>query len=135
MKRPPRTQSARVTRRLIVIRRILLASGLFLALGLLGLDRYAALVHRPSKISTKIVIYTTRLCPYCERLRRGLAVSAIPYLEHDVERSLQGQLGFWALHAKGVPVSVIGPEVVYGYQVEEIQKALGGLGYQYRPKH
>jgi mycoredoxin len=112
-----------------------LASALFLALGLLGLDRYAALVHRPSKTSIKIVIYTTKRCPYCEKLRRGLALSAIPYIEHDVEKTLQGQLGFWALRARGVPVSVIGPEVVYGYRVEEIQKALKGLGYQYRPEN
>ena len=122
-----------VTRRIIVIRRILLGSALFLALVLLGLDRYAAFLHRPSRTSTKVVIYTTRRCPYCEKLRQGLAASAIPYIEYDVEKTLQGQLGFWALRARGIPVSVIGPKTVYGYRVEEIQKALADLGYRYRP--
>ena len=112
-----------MTRRIIIIRRILL-----------GLDRFAALVHRPSETSTKIVIYTTERCPYCKKLRRDLAASAIPYKEYDVERTLQGQLGYWALRARGIPVSVIGgPKIVYGYRIEEIQKALADLRHQYRP--
>jgi len=123
-----------MTRRLGILRRILLGSALFLPVGLLGLDRYAALVHRPSETATRIVIYTTRRCPYCEKLRRGLAASAIPYVEYDVEKTLQGQLGYWALRARGVPVSAIGPKVIYGYKVEEIRKALGDLGYVYRPE-
>ena len=122
-----------MTRRIIIIRRILLGSALFLVLLLFGLDRYAALVHRPSETSTKIVIYTTERCPYCKKLRRDLGASAISYKEYDVEKTLQGQLGFWALYAKGIPVSVIGPRIVYGYRVEEIQKALRDLGYPNRP--
>lgn len=122
-----------MNRRLILIRRTLLGIALFLTLVLLGLDRYAAMVHRPSEHSTRIVIYTTMRCPYCEKLRRDLAASAIPYTEHDVEKTLQGQLGFWALHARGVPVSAIGPRIVYGYRVQEIQEALKDLGYQYKP--
>ena len=122
-----------MTKRQTIIRRILLGSALFLALALLGLDRYAAIVHRPSQTSTRVVIYTTERCPYCETLRRGLAVSGVPFIEYDVEKTLQGQLGFWALRARGVPVSAIGPTIVYGYRVEEIQKALGNLGYRYRP--
>jgi len=55
------------------------------------------------------------------------------FIEYDVEKDLQGQLGYWALHAKGIPVSAIGPEVIYGYRVEEIRKALKALGYPYRP--
>ena len=123
----------KMTSRLIRIRRILLGMALLLSLSLLGLDRYAALVHRPSENSTKVVIYTTKWCPYCEKLRRGLAMSKIPYIEYDVEKSLQGQLGYWALHARGIPVSAIGPRVIYGYKVEEIREALGALGYKYRP--
>lgn len=59
--------------------------------------------------------------------------SAIPCKEYDVEKTLQGQLGYWALRGRGVPVLVIGSKIVYGYRVEEIQKALRDLGYQYRP--
>ena len=122
-----------MTKQLILIRRILLGIALFLTLVLLGLDRYAAMVHRPSPTSTRVAIYTTARCPYCERLRRDLKASGVPYQEYDVEKTLQGQMGFWALHARGVPVSVIGPAIIYGYRVEEIQEAVRNLGYQYRP--
>jgi len=112
---------------------MVLGSALFLALLLLRLDKYAALVHRPSETSTKIVIYTTERCPHCKKLRRDLAASAIPYKEYDVEKTLQGQLGFWALRARGIPVSVIGLKIVYDFRIEGIQKALADLGYPYRP--
>ena len=104
-----------------------------LALLLLGLDRYAAIVHRPDADSTRVVIYTTAWCPYCARLRATLAASAIPFRDYDVERSLQGQLGFWALRGRGVPVSVIGPEIVYGYDQPRLAAAFDKLGYRFAP--
>jgi glutaredoxin len=96
---------------------------------LLGLDRYAAFAYRPGADSRAVVIYTTAWCPYCARLRASLTTSGIPYVEHDVEKSLQGQLGFWTLRARGVPVSAIGPKIVYGYDVARIAVALQELGY------
>jgi glutaredoxin len=133
LKRTPQVHHSAMTGRLAMIGRILLATAFFMVLGLFGMGKYAVFVHRPSSSSTRVVIYTTKRCSYCEKLRRGLTVSGIPYLEHDVERTLQGQLGLWALRARGIPVSVIGPKVVYGYKVEEIEKAMEELGYQYRP--
>lgn len=114
------------------IRRILLFAALFLAVTLFGIDRYAAYAYRPHPDSTRVAIYTTQWCPYCKRLRADLAVSGVAYTEYDVEQSLQGALGFWALRARGVPVSVIGPKVVYGYRVDRIESALHALGYSYR---
>lgn len=114
-------------------RRNLLWVAAALALLLLGLDRYAAWAHRPGADDTAVVIYTTAWCPYCARLRAALDANAVPYVEHDVEKSLQGQLGFWALRGRGVPVSVIGSKVVYGYDLEGIGQALGESGYTFTP--
>ena len=111
----------------------LLGVALFLALFLLGLDRYAAYAHRPDADSTAIVLYTTTWCGYCERLRQDLRASGIAFTEYDVERSLDGWLGMWALRGRGVPVSVIGTQVVYGYQVPKIDAALRALGLSYLP--
>jgi glutaredoxin len=119
--------------RIIRIRRILLGTALVLALVLLFLDRYAAAVHRPGENSREVVIYTTEKCNYCEQLRRSLKNSKIQYREYDVDKSFQGQLGLWALGARSVPVSVIGPNVVYGYRVDEIYKALKALGLSFMP--
>lgn len=114
-------------------RRTLLIAAACLALLLLGLDRYAAFAHRPGADSRTVVIYTTAWCPYCARLRASLVASGIPYVEHDVEKSLNGQLGFWTLRARGVPVSAIGPTVIFGYDVARITPALRDLGYTYVP--
>lgn len=114
-------------------RRYALYLALFLALILVGLDRYAAYAFRPDAESREVVIYTTAWCPYCARLRAGLRASAIPYEELDVERSLKGQLGFWTLRGRGVPVSAIGPQIVYGYDVARLTAALSRLGYAFVP--
>jgi glutaredoxin len=102
-------------------------------LTLLAVDRYAAFMHNPEPDSTRIVIYTTAWCPYCKMLRQDLAASRVPYIEYDVETSAQGQLGMWILLGRGVPVSVIGPKVVYEYRVDEIALALKPLGYSFIP--
>lgn len=114
-------------------RRVLLIVAACLTLLLLGLDRYAAFAHRPEADSKAVVIYTTAWCPYCAKLRTSLAASGIPYVEHDVEKSLQGQMGFWTLRGRGVPVSAIGPKVIYGYDVARIAFALQDLGYTFTP--
>lgn len=109
----------------------LLGIALFLALVLLGLDRYTAYAHRPDADSTRIVLYTAAWCGYCERLRQDLRASGIAFTERDVEKSLDGALGMWALRGRGVPVSAIGPQVVHGYQVAKIEAALRALGRSY----
>jgi len=114
-------------------RRALLIVAAGLTIVLLGLDRYAAFAHYPGADSTAVVIYTTAWCPYCAKLRTSLAASDIPYVEHDVEKSLQGQLGFWTLRGRGVPVSAIGPKIIYGYDVARIAFALRDLGYTFIP--
>ena len=121
-----------MNKRPIVLRRIALNAALSLALALLIVDRYAAYVHRPSADATRVAIYTTSWCPYCARLRADLKASGVEYREYDVEESVQGVLGFWALRGRGVPVAAIGPKVVYGYRVAQIKSALRALGYSYQ---
>lgn len=110
--------------------RIVLNLVLSLAVSLLLLDRAAAWLHRPAPESTAVVLYTTEWCPYCRSLRLYLDAYGIPYKDHNVEKSLSGIMGFWTLRGRGVPVSVIGPEVVYGYDLEKINCSLAALGYE-----
>ena len=102
---------------------------LLFVLSLFALDRVAAHLYLPKEGATDIVIYTTQWCPYCKALRNTLNQYDIPYKEHDTEKSIQGILGFWALRARGVPVSVIGEEIIYGYDGQQITDALVNSGY------
>ncbi len=119
--------------RLRQLQKVLLAVALVLALGLLALDRYAAAVHRPQPGATTVTLYATEWCPYCARLRADLRASGVAFTEYDVERSLQGQLGMWALRGRAVPVTVVGEKVIYGYRVDQLALALKGLGHTYLP--
>ena len=96
-------------------RRIALYSALTLTVVLLMLDRTAAYLHRPG--------------PASKSLRAYLEARGIPFTEHDVEKSFKGGMGFWALRGSGVPVSVIGPAIVHGYDIERIDESLARLGY------
>lgn len=107
----------------------LLVTLLLTAVTLFILDRAAAYFHKPSIDSKDIIIYTTERCPYCNSLRIHLNNHNIPFTEHDIEKSLSGIAGFWALRARGVPVSVIGPDVVYGYDIDTINQSLAKLDY------
>ena len=103
---------------------------LSLAVSFALVDRMAAYLHLPDEDSTAVVIYTTERCPYCKKLRAFLDTNSVPYTDYDVEMSINGVLGFWALKGRGVPVSVIGPEVIYGYGPEKNSDALTKLGFR-----
>ncbi len=109
-------------------KRILLTL-LFTAITLFALDRSAAYIYTPKANSKNIVLYTTDWCPYCNSLRIHLNNNKIPFTEHDVEKSISGVAGFWVLRGRGVPVTVIGPKVVYGYDIDSINQNLIYLGY------
>ncbi len=97
---------------------------------LFSIDRLAAHLHVPKANSTAVVIYTTQWCPYCKAIRNTLTQYNIPFVEHDTEKSLPGMMGFWALRARGVPVSVIGEQVIHGYDGQVITDALVDAGYE-----
>ena len=103
---------------------------LIFALVLFTINRVAAYLHLPKEGATEIVIYTTEWCPYCNALRKTLVAYNIPFTEHDTEKSIQGILGFWALRARGVPVSVIGEQIIYGYDGQKITDALVNAGHE-----
>jgi len=99
---------------------------------LLGLDRYAGICPSPGRRLRAVIIYTTAWCPYCAKLRTSLTASGIPYVEHDVEKSLQGQLGFWTLRG---PASGIGDRREGHLRLRRGANRLraSGLGYSFIP--
>jgi glutaredoxin len=101
-----------------------------LLLALLIMERGAAWLYTPKAGSRDIILYTTTWCPYCESLRAYLQAYNIPFKERDVEKSMAGAAGWFVLgHGRGVPLSVIGEQVVYGYDMDRINAALRKLGH------
>ncbi|MBX3726943.1 MAG: glutaredoxin family protein [Xanthomonadales bacterium] len=63
----------------------------------------------------KVVMFSTRHCGYCERLRRDLRQAGIPWTERDIEASTANYNAWRALGGRGVPLTLVGETVVNGY--------------------
>lgn len=102
---------------------------------ILGADRMLLRLYdaRPGNAPSQVIIYTTAWCPYCEMLRVKLRESAIPYTELDIEKSLAASYGHRSVGGRGIPVTVVGQEVIYGLDREKLDKALRGAGYAPAP--
>jgi len=81
-----------------------------------------------SEGDSDVVLYSTQRCGYCRQARALLAYHKVDYVEKDVEVSLRAQEEFRALNGRGVPVLVIGEEVLHGYSQQRIVRSLGNAG-------
>lgn len=43
-------------------------------------------------------------------------------------------MGFWALRGRGVPVAVVGPDTIYGFDRGKVDESLMKLGYPVNPR-
>jgi glutaredoxin len=75
-----------------------------------------------------ITLLVTETCPFCRELERTLTAAGIPYRRVDVEKGGEGEWAYYALRARGVPVTVIGGEVVYGLRTRELRAKLAAAG-------
>jgi mycoredoxin len=108
-----------------------LTVGIALLSLVLGADWIMLRMHdpRPSNAPGNVIIYTTAWCPYCEALRVQLRNSGIPYTELDVEKSLAASYAHRAVGGRGIPVTVVGQEVVYGLDRERLDSILRAAGH------
>ena len=75
-------------------------------------------------------LYTATWCGYCNRLKKALDVSGVPYVDHDVETSNEGKTFFESKKFVGIPVTVVGSEIIEGYDEDRLQSVLGQAGYK-----
>jgi len=80
--------------------------------------------------SDRIVLLSAQWCGYCKALRSALVAHAVPFREIDVETSEEGVRAYMSLRGNGIPITVIGQDVVYGYDVARVDELLRPLGFQ-----
>ncbi|MCB1736959.1 MAG: DUF4124 domain-containing protein [Gammaproteobacteria bacterium] len=78
--------------------------------------------------SPKVVMYTTRHCGYCQKAKAHLRRLGIPYDERDVESSSNNRSEFRKLGGKGVPLIVVGDQLMKGYRAENLDAMLAKAG-------
>jgi mycoredoxin len=77
-----------------------------------------------------IVLLSAQWCGYCKALRASLTAHSVPFREMDVETSSEGARAYRSLHGSGIPITVVGQNVVYGYDVRRVDELLKPLGFE-----
>ncbi|HTD07113.1 glutaredoxin family protein [Undibacterium sp.] len=86
--------------------------------------------HHASDIATasttqpQVVLYGTSWCGYCAAARKFFEENGIRYTELDVEKTTEGYTGHKKLGGGGVPVIVIGDQVLHGYSKDALSQSL-----------
>ena len=74
-----------------------------------------------------VVLYTTKQCGYCAKARRHLDRRGIPYVDQDINVSQAAYRQFKKLGGRGMPVIVVGSEVMHGFGAQRLDRMLAGL--------
>jgi glutaredoxin len=94
-----------------------------------GFRRHAS--HRAVTNSTQssqqpeVILYGTSWCGYCAAARRFFDVNGIRYTEYDTEKTTEGYEGHKKLGGGGVPLIVVGGDIMHGYNEAGLREALG----------
>lgn len=73
---------------------------------------------------SRVVMFSTAWCGYCEQARRLLQSAGIDYREYDIEKSAEAFEQYQALGGRGVPLLVINGKLLRGFDKRQILRAL-----------
>ena len=77
---------------------------------------------------TKIVMLAADWCGYCRKLQAEFEREGVRYRVLDIDQ-VEGGRAASALGIRGVPVTIVGQEVIQGYDTATIKSRLKPLGY------
>jgi glutaredoxin len=89
------------------------------------LQRGAAPMAAASAEQPTVVLYATSWCGYCKMTREFFAANGIRYTEQDIEQSSTALQQHKKLGGNGVPLIVVGDEVVNGWNEQTLRQLLG----------
>ena len=75
-----------------------------------------------------ITVLVTERCPFSRELESSLKEAGIPYRRVNVDKDVGGDWAFYAVNARGVPVTVVGSEVVHGLRTHLLRGTLQRAG-------
>ena len=74
----------------------------------------------------KVKVYSTKICPHCEKLKDFLRENNIEFEDINVSEDQEKAREMVQLTGQmGVPVALIGKEAIVGFDRAKIKKALG----------
>jgi len=72
----------------------------------------------------KVIMLSTRWCPYCYEARRYLTENNISYCEYDIERSEQGEKLFNEVNGQAIPVLIVDKYMMSGFDESRLKQLL-----------
>jgi len=115
------------TRLRIGLYALLAPVALILATDRLVVWRFNPLDSNPPKA---VVLYSAAWCGLCAQIRTCLKASGVAFEERDVEKAVRASAGWWALRVRGVPATLVGSELVYGFDTRELTSTLDSAGFR-----
>ena len=77
----------------------------------------------------RVILYTTTQCHYCRQLKSLLKQLKVPFGEFDVAKNRRAFLDFQRQGGRGVPMLVVGKQVINGFRPEQVKNALKKAGF------
>lgn len=74
----------------------------------------------------RVEIYMTAWCDYCKRLEKYLKEKGVPFVTYDVEKNDDAMRTYRKLGGRGVPLTRVGKDVIYGYNPEMVMSSFKG---------
>jgi glutaredoxin len=71
-----------------------------------------------------VTLYSTEWCGYCAATRKFFDANGIRFEELDVEKTTSGYEGHKKLGGNGVPLIVVGDDVIHGYNEPALRDSL-----------
>lgn len=72
----------------------------------------------------EVLLYATEWCGYCKMTREFFAANGIRYTEHDIEKSSEALKQHRKLGGNGVPLIVVGDNVIRGWNEGALRQLL-----------
>lgn len=111
-------------------RGLVLQAFLCVALAILVVDQLASALFWPAADAREILVVSSERCPWSHAARERLASYGVEFRVIDATGdALEAGLAGWAFQSMSVPIVVVGPEVIHGYDAPRIDAALAALGH------
>ncbi len=108
-----------------------LAGLLLVSLLLMGLPTARDYLSGPEAVerhgqhlTSPVIMYGTRWCPYCKKARDYFKRHQISYIEYDIEASAENLEKFRALNGHGVPLILVGERRMQGFNPRAFEALL-----------
>lgn len=87
-------------------------------------DRLRGAVEYDAALAGPVTVFSTTWCGYCKKTKHFLKTHGIPFDERDIEASDAAREAFTRLGGSGVPLVLVGNQVIHGYSLAKLRTAL-----------